>query len=66
MRFQYNNLPESELNKLRELGRLCRGDILKMTYIAKSGHPGGSMSSVDIYLVLYSYANLSPKDPKNP
>lgn len=66
MRFQYNNLPESELNKLRELGKLCRGDILKMTYIAKSGHPGGSMSSVDIYLVLYSYANLSPKDPKNP
>ncbi|HDG61584.1 MAG TPA: transketolase, partial [Thermotoga sp.] len=66
MRFRYDSLPEDELNRLRELGRLCRGDILKMTYIAKSGHPGGSMSSVDIYLVLYSYANLSPKDPKNP
>ena len=66
MRFRYDSLPEDELNRLKELGRLCRGDILKMTYIAKSGHPGGSMSSVDIYLVLYSYANLSPKDPKDP
>jgi transketolase len=34
-----------------------------MTYIARSGHPGGSMSSIDIYLVLYSVANLSPQNP---
>ncbi len=66
MRFQYDSLPKEEIERLTELGRLCRGDILKMTYIAKSGHPGGSMSSVDIYLVLYSYANLSPKNVKDP
>lgn len=54
-------LTEEKLAKLKELARLARGDILKMTTLAKCGHPGGSMSSIDIYLVLYSFANVSPK-----
>ena len=29
------------------------GDILRMVGIAKSGHPGGSMSSTDILTTLY-------------
>lgn len=64
-RFVYESLPETELNKLKELGKLCRGDILKMTTLANSGHPGGSFSSVDIYLVTYKYANIDPADPYN-
>ncbi|RLD99369.1 MAG: hypothetical protein DRI92_02375, partial [Aquificota bacterium] len=39
-------LTEEELEKLRELSRLCKGDILKMTSLAGSGHPGGSLSSL--------------------
>jgi transketolase len=53
--------------ELVELARLCRGDIIKMTTIAGSGHPAGSMSSIDIYLALFNYAKVSPMtydDPK--
>jgi len=48
------------LVKLEELSRICKGDILKMTTLAQSGHPGGSMSSLDLYLAIYSFANISP------
>jgi transketolase len=52
-----------KLEELESLSRLCRGDILKMTTIAQSGHPGGSMSSLELYLALYSFANISPENP---
>ncbi len=65
-RFPYEHLPEEEAERLKELARLVRGDILKMTTVAGSGHPGGSMSSTEIYLVVYSYARLDPSDPRNP
>ena len=53
------------VEELRQLGIQCRGDILKMTFVANSGHPGGSMSSVDLLLSLYSFANVDPHDPWN-
>lgn len=58
--FKPEQLPPEVVDNFKGLGRLARGDILKMTTLAGSGHPGGSMSSIDIYLVLYSCANLSP------
>ena len=48
------------VSELIELSRLCRGDIIKMTTIAGSGHPAGSMSSIDIYLALFNHARISP------
>ena len=65
-RFHAEQLDEAALARLAELGRLARGDILKMTTLASSGHPGGSMSSIDFYLALYSYANLHPQSPNDP
>jgi transketolase len=65
-RFDAEKLDEGSLKKLSELARLARGDILKMTTLAGSGHPGGSMSSIDFYLVLYSYANVHPQSPSDP
>ncbi|MCX7795259.1 MAG: transketolase [bacterium] len=65
-RFSRESLTSEELKRLERLGVLCRGDILKMTTLAKQGHPGGSMSSIDIYITLYSFANVNPKDPYNP
>ncbi|MGQ9597381.1 MAG: transketolase [Thermoproteota archaeon] len=56
-------ISEERLNELEELGRLARGDILKMTTLASSGHPGGSMSSIDIYLALFSFARVDPNNP---
>jgi len=44
-----------------------RRDIVKMISLAGSGHPGGSLSSVEIMSVLYFYAmSHDPKDPKWP
>ncbi len=65
-RFQLERIDEASIQKLSELARLARGDILKMTTLAGSGHPGGSMSSIDFYLVLYSYANIDPQKPDDP
>jgi len=53
------------IDQLTELSRICKGDIIKMTTIAKSGHPGGSMSSLDLYLAVYAYANINPENLKN-
>ncbi len=50
------------IEQLTKLSKICKGDILKMTTIAKSGHPGGSMSSLDLYLALYAYANITPEN----
>ncbi len=65
-RFDAEKLDGGSLKKLAELARLARGDILKMTTLAGSGHPGGSMSSIDFYLVLYSYANVHPQSSSDP
>ncbi len=54
--------PETEA----DLKRLClevRGDILHMTALAGSGHPGGSMSSVEILALLWSQASVDPGNP---
>lgn len=59
MAFDRDVLSKEDVDRLTELSRQAKGDILKMTKIAGSGHPGGSMSSLDIYLVVFSYANLS-------
>jgi transketolase len=65
-RFQAERLNEAALARLTELARLSRGDILKMTTLAGSGHPGGSLSSIDLYLILYSFANVHPRSPSDP
>jgi len=65
-RFNKEALSPEEIEQLKRLGTIYRGDILKMTTLAKQGHPGGSMSSIDIYIMLYSFANVDPKDPYNP
>lgn len=65
-RFQAEKLDDSSIERLKRLSILARGDILKMTTLAGSGHPGGSMSSIDFYLVLYSYAGVDPQSPYHP
>lgn len=60
------SLSEAEINELKVLATHCRGDILKMTTLAASGHPGGSMSSIDMYLTIYKYANIDKDNYKSP
>jgi len=42
-----------EINKLKEQCRQNRCNVIKMITCAKSGHPGGGLSAVDILTVLY-------------
>lgn len=57
-------LSESKLNRLKEICKDLRKSILKMTHAAKSGHPGGSLSAVEILTVLYF--EIMKYDPQNP
>ena len=61
-KFLNHTITEQEIKELQELAQLCRGDILKMTTLAGCGHPGGSMSSIDMYLTLLKFANLTPEN----
>ncbi len=48
-----NDLTPEKLDEIARLSRKSRADILAMTTLAGSGHPGGSLSSIDIYTMLY-------------
>lgn len=42
---------------LRRISRIVKGDILKMTTVAASGHPGGSISSADLFLSVLLFSS---------
>ena len=51
--------------ELAEKARRIRINALKAIHAAKSGHPGGSVSSADILATLYfGELNIDPKNPK--
>mgnify|MGYP003970535517 CR=1 FL=1 len=52
-----------EVAKLKELARECRIDIIKMLAEAGNGHPGGSLSEIEILVALY--AHEMNHDPSN-
>jgi transketolase len=52
------------LARLKRTALLCREDILKMTTEANSGHPGGSLSAIDMIVTLYFHKmNIRPHNP---
>jgi len=52
------------IDELKEIARTVRKHILEMTHQVNSGHPGGSLSSVEIVTALYF--SVMRHDPKNP
>ena len=55
-----------DVEKLKDIARLIRADVVKEVYSAKSGHHGGALSIVDILTVLYfNQMNINPEEPKN-
>lgn len=56
--------PAVSNDQLHEIARQVRGHIVRMTHEAHSGHPGGSLSSVEILTTLYF--RIMRHDPKNP
>lgn len=56
-------LHTEQLNLIAQRAHQSRGDIVTMTTLAASGHPGGSMSSIDFYSMLYACAHVDPTQP---
>ncbi len=60
--FDADQLTDKQIQDLKELSLVAKGDILTMTRLAGTGHPGGSMSSLDLYLTVFSCADLTGPD----
>lgn len=56
-------LSSEELDKLKEMRRQCSRRALLATTLAASGHPGGSLSTLDLLLVTYALINHRPDQP---
>ncbi|MGX9725776.1 MAG: transketolase [Candidatus Electronema sp. VV] len=58
------DLSSAELASLKEMRTRCARRILLSTSLAASGHPGGSLSSLDMLLVAYGILRHDPKNPR--
>src|ERR1043166_8118713 len=57
-------MPKS-VEELQNIARRIRREIIEMTGAAKSGHPGGSLSAVEIVVELYfNHMRIDPHNPK--
>jgi transketolase len=54
-----------DIKELKEIARKARINVIKMVHEAGSGHPGGSLSAMDIMTVLmFRYLKHDPKNPR--
>ncbi|MBR0085605.1 MAG: transketolase, partial [Lachnospiraceae bacterium] len=54
-------------NELKKVANNIRKGILTSVHSAKSGHPGGSLSSAEIFAFLYfEEMNIDPQHPDDP
>jgi len=55
---------QKDFRELSEMARGFRKELLEMIFNAESGHPGGSLSCVDILAYLYfNKMNIRPEEP---
>ncbi len=60
-------LTAERLRALNEISRNLRRTVVEMIYTAGSGHPGGSLSSVEIITALYlEKMKFDPRNPLDP
>ena len=53
--------------ELKEVCKAVRRDIINMTANAGSGHPGGSLSAVELMTsVFFNHMRVDPSNPHNP
>jgi len=57
-------LSQEDFKSIAEKANQARADILHMTTLAGSGHPGGSMSSIDILMTLYLLIKHNSQNPQ--
>lgn len=54
------------VSELKDRCRRVRRGIIEMAAAAASGHPGGSLSAVEMLVATYDRMRVDPKDPKDP
>ncbi len=60
-------ISESEIEQIKKNSKKLRKNVLMMIHNAKSGHPGGSLSCIDILNVLFTQCmKYYPECEKNP
>jgi len=66
MKFDLNkdDLSKEEIQALELSFKRCARRIILATTLAGSGHPGGSLSSLSMLLVLYGIAKIDPNNPR--
>ncbi|HII65448.1 TPA: transketolase [Candidatus Woesearchaeota archaeon] len=58
-------MEKEQVLELKKKAKELRKAIIDIVYKAQSGHPGGSLSEIDMLVALYfSRLNVDPKDPK--
>ncbi len=56
-------LSQEQLDELQSMWTRCASRVILATTLAGSGHPGGSLSSLHMLLVLYSVIRHNPEEP---
>lgn len=64
--FSDAEMSDVQAGALERMARGCRLDAVLMTGIAKSGHPAGALSSIDIYNLLMAAAAITPESSETP
>ena len=56
-----------DIKALKETCRQVRMDVINMTAMAGSGHPGGSLSAAELFVAtFYTQMKIDPKNPHDP
>lgn len=60
----HNYFTNQDVKRLEGKAVEIRHDVLNMIYTAKAGHPGGSLSAVEVVTALYFHVmNIDPQNP---
>ena len=63
----HNYFTNQDVKRLDSKALAIRHDVLNMIYTAKAGHPGGSLSAVEVVTTLYFHVmNIDPQNPDWP
>ena len=63
----HNYFTGQDVTRLQAKALDIRHDVLNMIYLAKAGHPGGSLSAVEMVTALYFHVmNIDPSNPDDP
>ena len=57
-----DHLSLEQLSSLKAAAKRARVSALTMVTAAKSGHPGGAFSSMEMFLTVYGIANITPQN----